>query len=294
MGMQTSRASTNAESFTVDGHKGGSLAATLYSPDQPGPTGTVIINSGVGVRQRFYSKFAEFLRSEGFRVVTYDYRGIGDSQDGSLRQLSVSIHDWGSQDFPSVVDAVAARFPDEKILLVGHSFGGQILGLARNHGQISAMMSVATQSGYWGHWPAPRRYMLAGLWYLLLPSLTAICSYFPAKRLGIGEDLPAGVARQWARWCRAPGYLLKDVEAHTSNRFKDFTGPIFSLSFDDDNLAPERAVSAIHELYSGAAVERRHVRAQESPPGRIGHFGFFRLSPEHELWEDSLAWLKSV
>ena len=270
------------------------LAATLYTPEGSHPAGTIVINGAMGVQRRYYAKFAEFLCTQGFRVVTYDYRGIGDSLERPLRQMNVSVHDWATQDFPSVVDAVTARYPGDKVILVGHSFGGQILGLARNSREICAMLSMTTPSGYWRHWPAPRRYVLAGLWYVLMPVLTAVCSYFPARRLGLGENLPAGVARQWASWCRQPQYSVKDANANQTNRYSEFSGPILSLSFDDDTMASKPAVDAIHGLYTGAKVERRHLRAKDFPPGRIGHFGFFKLPPDHVLWAEALAWLKSV
>jgi predicted alpha/beta hydrolase len=45
----------------------------------------VIINSATSVRCRYYSRFASFLFGEGFDVITYDYRGIGESRPVSLR-----------------------------------------------------------------------------------------------------------------------------------------------------------------------------------------------------------------
>lgn len=39
----------------------------------------VIINAATSVRCRHYSRFADYLFANGFDVITFDYRGIGES-----------------------------------------------------------------------------------------------------------------------------------------------------------------------------------------------------------------------
>jgi predicted alpha/beta hydrolase len=163
------------------------------------------------------------------------------------------------------------------------------LGLVAGDGgdALTAAVTVAAQSGYWGRWPSPKRYYYAGVWYVLIPALTALCGYFPSRLLGLGEDLPAGVARQWARWCRSRDYL-GDWRGH-----ERFAAPILALSFADDPYAPAAAVDALHEHYAAAPVERRHLRPQEVGATRIGHFGFFKPGVP-ELWREVSRWMTAV
>lgn len=275
-----------------DGYK---LSATLYSPGLPSGdvATTIIINSAVAVRRRFYDRFARYLCAHGFRVLTYDYRGIGDSLHEPIKAFRCEVLDWGRLDLAGVVDAVAQRYPDGVIILAGHSIGGQLLGLADNCQKIKAMLSIASQSGYWRLWPVPARYVMAGFWYVLLPAFTAVCGYFPAKKLNLGENLPAGIARQWTQWCRRPTYMIDEVAVHQSD-FARFQGDILAVSFDDDFIAPDKAVVALHSLYSGASVEHRRVVTRDVAAGRVGHFGFFRKQAESELWEPLLPWLRSI
>lgn len=62
--------------FTVPAVDGCALATTLYQPDEPVDE-AILISSATAVPQRFYNPFAQFLCQRGYRVVTYDYRGIG-------------------------------------------------------------------------------------------------------------------------------------------------------------------------------------------------------------------------
>lgn len=93
-----------------------------------------------------------------------------------------------------------------RVAVVGHSVGGQLVGLLPDASRISALVTIGAQSGDWRLWPLPTRLAMAVLWYGLVPGVTHAVGYLPGS-LGIGEDLPAGVALEWARWCRTPGYL---------------------------------------------------------------------------------------
>src|SRR4051812_16768139 len=62
---------------------GVSLAATLYEADTTSLNAdrpVVLVSSAAAVRRPFYDRFARFLADDGFTVLTYDYRGIGDSR----------------------------------------------------------------------------------------------------------------------------------------------------------------------------------------------------------------------
>jgi pimeloyl-ACP methyl ester carboxylesterase len=49
-----------------------------------------IINPATSVRCRYYAPFAAYLHAHGFDVISYDYRGIGESRPASLRGFNAS------------------------------------------------------------------------------------------------------------------------------------------------------------------------------------------------------------
>jgi predicted alpha/beta hydrolase len=264
------------------------LGGTLYRPAQPNGR-AVLIHAAVGVRQQFYSGFAAFLEQRGFTVLTYDYRGIGASRHGPLRGMPVRIRDWAQLDAAAALDELARATPGARLLAVGHSFGGNSLGLVPGNERYAGALFVGVQSGYWRHWRGAGR---AGMWLLthvVLPVISRILGYVPAQVFGQGEDLPAGVAAEWAAWCRNPRYAAGALGAQGYARFK---APIRSYWIADDRYAPRAATEAILKEYSSAKSELVAVDPAQHGGARIGHFGFFRERFRDSLWRGAAEWLE--
>src|SRR5689334_23360948 len=97
--------------------------------DPPGQArGTVIIHGATATPARFYVPFASFLAASGLRVVRYDYRGVGASRPPVLRGFAATMTDW-ARDAATVHRFVEERYPGGATAVVGHSFGGQLIGL---------------------------------------------------------------------------------------------------------------------------------------------------------------------
>jgi predicted alpha/beta hydrolase len=284
----------SAAELRIAAADGYALGATLFAPDAPNGRGA-IVNAAMGVKRGFYAPFAAHLASRGFTVITYDYRGIGDSRPPRLRGFPARLADWGERDFSGVLDWVGAQYPAARVLVIGHSVGGQIVALAPNADRIAAMLGVAVQSGYWGHWPMPRKLGIWALWHALMPLGVRAVGFFPSRRLGLGEDLPPGVARQWAEWGRSPHYIAGPPGGAVRDRFARLRLAIRAYSFSDDNFAPRPAVDALLGFYRGATpVEHVHATPAEHGVRRIGHFGFFRQDSAPGLWVDAGDWLERI
>jgi predicted alpha/beta hydrolase len=151
---------------------------------------------------------------------------------------------------------------------------------------------IATQLGYYGHWPALARLRLAFVWRVLVPVLSALFGYVPAG-FGLAEDLPRGVAEQWARWCLHREYLVSEYPEARA-RFAHFDRPLVLFSFTDDAFAPEPAVHALLDLLPRAGVAHRRIEPAEHGDQPIGHFGFFRGRFADSLWREALAFMDSA
>lgn len=268
------------------------LRATLWEGAEKDPT--VIIAPATGVPRGYYRAFAEYLASRGFQVVTYDNRGIGESRPASLKSFSALFQDWGEKDLEGVIRWLGASRPDSKILLVGHSAGGQLLGFAPSRAKLEGILFVAVQSGYWGHWTGWRRAAIKALWFVIIPALSNVFGYFPARRLGLGEDLPIYVAQQWAEWGRSPRYFFDHVLNAIQDSYKSLKTPIRAYSFTDDLLyAPKGAVEQLLGFYESAPKEHLHLAPADRGLTQIGHWGFFRASVGKEaFWVEAADWLR--
>lgn len=268
----------------VNAKDGYPLAATIHGAASKR---RVVIAPATGVPRSYYERFAQYLERRGWPSITFDYRGIGDSRPESLRGFEATMMDWAEKDLAAVVDYAKGPPEAQQIMVVGHSFGGQAVGLLPNVDQVKAFVGVGAQLGDYRLWPAPERYGMAAVMYGLIPLTTAAMGYLPGK-LGIGQDLPSGVALQWARWCRQDGYYVAGKRAPRRERLARLAAPVRLYSFDDDGYAPARAVDALAELLANAKVERRHLDAVRYG-GKIGHFGFFRSRFESSLWPEVVS-----
>ncbi|QSQ12527.1 alpha/beta hydrolase family protein [Myxococcus landrumensis] len=273
--------------FRFKARDGYSLAATLHEPEGSQLGAVVLVSGATGARQRYYSRFASFLAQRGFPTLTFDYRGIGGSRPQSLEGFEARMEDWGSQDLAGAIDMVRERYPDRRLLVVGHSVGGQLLGLAPNAGEVSALLNVAAGSGYYKLFPQSWRMGLT--WKVLMPTLVRAFGKLPGWA-GTAEDLPAGVAEQWARWCLSPDYLLSEGGEPRREAYASLYLPLRAYSFADDEMAPRAAVEHLLSFYADSLMEHRHVSPKDL--GRaIGHFGFFRETFRDTLWCEATEWL---
>jgi predicted alpha/beta hydrolase len=285
-------ATGGTEDVVVPARDGYPLAASVFRPARPAAT-WIVVNPATAVPRTYYARFARFLCEQGFAVVTYDYRGIGGSRPRRLRGFPARMRDWAQQDAAGVMDWIDARHGGP-LVAVGHSFGGQALGLLPRPERLSGALIVGAQSGYWRHWPRWRGLVLGTLWRVVLPGLSAACGYYPASWLRMGEDMPAGVAQEWARWGLQPGYVTDADGGALRPGYARVAFPIRSYSFSDDTFAPPRAVEALLGFYTGATVERRALTPRDLGVGSIGHWGFFRERFRDSLWTEAAAWIRGV
>jgi predicted alpha/beta hydrolase len=131
--------------------------------------------------------------------------------------------------------------------------------------------------------------MLA-FWYGVLPLAVGLLGKLPGWALGGGEDLPPGVARDWAAWGRSPGFLRDSAAREGWTGFAALRAPLLAHAIVGDLYAPPRAVERFVELYPNARSEVR--RLDPSSPGLAGlaHFSIFR-SRYAAVWDGMRDWL---
>lgn len=264
------------------------LAATLFKPHGP-VTHAVLINSATAVPRKIYRAYASHLASHGCAVLTYDYRGTADSRPESLVGFNTTMEEWAELDVTSAVAWMRAQFPDLPLRYVGHSFGGQALGLIANNTQVSRALFVAAQAGYWGLMTPPEGYRVYALMNFIGTPLVKIFGYAPGK-MGIGEDLPKGVFLQWTKWVSSPRYYYDDTSIAALKNYPNYKGALRALSFSDDPWATPRAVELLVSGFTSISPEIITVTPQSAGLAAIGHFGFFR--PDNRaLWTEPTQWL---
>lgn len=248
------------------------------------PRGAVLLAGATGVPARFYRPFAQWLAETcSLTCLTFDYRGIAGSLQGPVAHSEARLQDWGELDLPAALEVLSAH-SHGPLYLVGHSAGGQLVGLMPNVNRIERFVQLACSSGYFGQLSPRLRLTARLLMQVYLPISTRVVGYGACKAVGWGEDLPTDVARQWAQWCARPGYVENafgtTVQTHGYN---EITAPILNLSFADDTIATPANIEDLLRLFPQAQVTRRRLSTEEVQGRTVGHIGFFRRG-QRDLW----------
>lgn len=271
---------------SLDGH---ALATTHFTGENPqGPV--VLISSGTAIPRQFYRHFAAYIASCGASsVITYDYRGIGGSWPDETRTFKYLVSDWARQDFPAVIDWIKENHPEREIFVIGHSFGGQVIGLSDRNAHISKAINIATMSGYWKKFSIPERYKVFLNFFVALPLIGKTYGYVPGK-FGLGEDMAFSALMQWAKWCRTPDYFFSDPNLPETKHFADLKAPLLSIGLDDDEWGRPELIEFLNSYYSSADITRWQFNPDQAG-GFIGHFNFFKPKYEQSLWKPTVDWL---
>lgn len=279
------------ELLTLTCTDGQHLAATLYLPRQSNGL-TLLINGATGVPRGYYNAFAGFQAAQGFTVLSYDFRGIAESRP-TPGAPAPRMLDWARQDMAAAMQFLARRFPALTPTLVGHSFGGQVLGMVLESESLAAVVTIASQHGWWRNWAPVHQPKLALLWYGLVPLSLAFGIRLPSALFG-GERLPPGVLRDWSRWCRSKHYICDEAGQPLRPYNDRVRAAIRMISIEDDPVfGPRRGVDRLMEYYPNARIERLHVAPADWGLKRIGHFGFFRRDMPAERWTEIGDWLSA-
>ncbi|HDR8930117.1 alpha/beta hydrolase family protein [Burkholderia vietnamiensis] len=280
-----------SEPIAFSAADGYALRGTLWSPDAP-PRALVLIHPATAVPERLYAGFARFLTTRGFAALTYDYRGIGASRPARLTKLQARMRDWIELDVGAAIAWARDTHRAVPLLAVGHSVGGHAVGLSAGTAHLRAAVLVAAHAGSTRLIEsAAERLKVRLILHVLGPLASALLGYVPGKRLGLGEDLPAGVFREWSRWTTLPHYFFDDPTLGAAERFSKQRLPILAVGFDDDPWANRRAIDLLVSYLTGAAVERRQIDPHAAGTGPVGHMGFFRSRPGAVLWPGVADWL---
>lgn len=259
------------------------LAATLFLP-QSSAKGAIMIGPATGIKRQFYHAFATYLCEQGFGVITFDNRGIGESAHSTVSKSNASLVKWGEQDMPAVLETLKVTFPNVHYFLVGHSAGGQLLGLMHNVHDLTAFCNFGSSSGSLRN--MRKSYLLKAHFFMnfYIPVSNLLFGHTKSQWVGMGEPLPKKVARQWQQWCNGSGYVKtafgNDVKTH---HYDNMTLPSKWMLATDDDIANIANVHDMISVFPNMEAEVEELEPQAHGVSEIGHMKFFSRKCQH-LW----------
>lgn len=290
------------ESIEVRTRDGWSLRADVLEPARP-PRGIAVLAHALMARRSEFDRpsgsgLAHFLVDRDWTVVTFDFRGHGDSRPpSSVPAAQCHYDDFVAVDLPAVCDFARWQLPDRPLVVVGHSLGGNVALAAVGSGAITIDAVVGLGAAVWlpqlepslARWLAKRATLATGM------AVAKRLGRFPARALRIGSDdetraCIADLERfaTTGRWTSADGA----VDYWTS--LERVRIPVLQVVSRGDRFecAPEcgrRFVARCpgrHDVFEVAAGD------DGSPPPN--HMGLVTGGRARSVWAQMTSWLADI
>ncbi|ENW81411.1 hypothetical protein F909_02702 [Acinetobacter sp. ANC 3929] len=272
------------ESFWISCKDDYQLAAQFYPAQDHTKPYPILICPATGITKNFYHAFANWLNQQGYSVLSFDFRGIGESLHGPLKDSTASINDWGIYDIPAAIETLLDRTQAEKVIIVGHSAGGQLLGITSNYNKVAKVLAIAGSTGHVKGLKGKTKILAPVMFNVIFPVSSFLKGYGATQFIGMGENLPKNVAKQWAEFCSKPGYVMNAIgKSIFEDYHQEIQCPITSFWATDDEIATQANVKDLLRLYPNAPTKLVELNPQQYGYKQIGHMSMFKKSHQ-KLW----------
>jgi predicted alpha/beta hydrolase len=242
----------------------------------------VVIVPAMGVPGGYYRRFASVLVQAGMTVAIADLRGTGESTPPPSRKSRYGYTDL-ADDVSAVLSALAPMTLNKRVVLLGHSLGGQacLIHLARTQEGVDGLILIAVGLPYWRLYGRQR----LGVYGFTqgINAVSKVLGVWPGW--GFGGRQARGVIRDWAYTGRH-GWFPASVGAEES--LGAISLPVLAISVDHDQYTPPGTMDFLVSKLESAKVRREHL-TRTAAGVDIDHFKWVRAGgPIAELIRDWL------
>ena len=271
-------------------------AAPVVSASAP----VLLCLPAMGVPARFYQPLADALaRATGGPVCVAELRGQGGSHERADRGADFGYREIVEVDLPRWLDHLACQHPQRRIVLLGHSLGGQlaVLACATLADRLSALVLMAAGTAHHRAWPAGHR-LRARLTVSAIGLVARLLPWYPGRRLGFGGNQPRRLMRDWSFNAHSGRYRLEgsplDSDA-IERALRRVQLPVLALSLAGDPVAPRGARDELLALLPRARVTCADLLSSAAGSPWQRHFSWVREPHDSSLQvADWLAGLDAV
>ncbi|WP_131737924.1 alpha/beta hydrolase family protein [Actinomadura roseirufa] len=252
-----------ADQLALSFADGSATELTIVRADDPSAP-VVLCLPAMGVRSSYYEVLADVLAESGFHAVLADLRGGGESSVRASRRVSFGYAEILELELPHIVDSICAMFDREKVIVLGHSLGGQMgLLFAATSDRVSHTIAVASGSAWYRPMPGARS-ISRFLGLQLIFATTALWGHLP-KWFPFAGTEARGIVIDWGYEAMTGRYRVARGSTDYEAALAQSTTPALFVTFPRDSYVPEGCAQHLIAKLGSAAVERVEI-----PPERFG------------------------
>lgn len=275
---------SHSKTMSISCQDGYTLSAQFYPAQYTLQEFPILICPATGITKQFYHHFATWLSEQGYATLVFDFRGIGGSLYEDIKYSTTGIVQWGQLDIPAAIDALLTCTQRDQVILIGHSAGGQLLGITPNHTKVAKLISIAGSTGYIKGLKGLTRLLAPLMFNVIFPLARFTLGYAPTHAIGMGENLPKNVAQEWAQFCNKSGYVINAIGQTVQQDFHTkIRCPITAIYATDDEIATQKNVQDLLQLYPNATTHFIALNPKNYGHKYIGHMLIFKKSHQN-LW----------
>lgn len=254
---------------TADGHSFEVRFPSSFAADKV--SSIILVAPAMGAVAKAYDLLLLNFAKNGQPALSFDLRGQGTSNFQPESGIAFGYKEMLDYDFPVLMEYIHKKY-NVPIFLFGHSLGGQLFTLFSEvkNKKIKALLLVTTCSVHYKGWDGYEKIKV--LFYSQLFSAVAgMLGYFPGNRFGFGGRTSKGVIKDWAYQARTGEYRITNGSDNREKFLKDINLPVLSISFENDFLAPQKAVLNLLKKLPRATITHKHF-----DDGKLDHFSWLR------------------
>jgi predicted alpha/beta hydrolase len=300
--LRDTGAGTAWETIDVRTADGWSLRADVGEPKRT-PVGTAVLAHALMARRSEFDRprgegLARVLLDQGWRVVTFDFRGHGDSAPPARGRAAPAYDDFVFADLAAAFGfAVTYGGTARPAVLVGHSLGGHVGLAAQGAGVVDFDAIVAVASDVWLRELEPS----AARWLVkraTLRATRAVCERvgrFPSRALRLGsDDETAALMGDFERYARTGFWLSGDGRTDYLASLARVRVPVLQVVSDGDWLQcpPECGARFIARCGGPHEVLRVTGDGGAPPPTHMGLVLDHGSPYMRHVWERIRVWME--
>lgn len=238
----------------------------------------ILLLPAMGVKASYYKKFAENLQKSELTTITADLRGLGLSSIRPSKTIDFGYLEL-IEDTKEIIEYIRRNYPDQKIMALGHSLGGQIavLAQAKYNNLFDGIILTAANAVYYKGWDGLQQYLNLFA-YNLFPLLSRIIGYFPGDKVGFGGKAAKTQVIDWGHVARNGYYKIIGDDLDYEKAMSELNLPVLAISIEEDLYSPQKAINHLLAKLNPTAPITKFTLTKQVTGAKLNHFNWVKHS----------------
>ncbi len=281
---------------------GWSLRVDVRAPERKA-IGVAVLAHALMTRRTEFDRPANaglgsFLAERGWRVLTFDFRGHGESRPTPREGGTFGYDALVTKDLPAVCELARAEGGDAlPVVVVGHSLGGHVALAAQASGAIRADAVTTFAASLWlrhldrstFRWWTKRATAEA------MVAIARRVGYFPARALRMGsDDEPRELLEDMNRVVRSGAWTSADGRVDYASSLAHIGVPVLQVLSDRDTFECDPESGARFVEPCGARAEILAVTQGDDGSEAPSHMGLLTGGKVRGVWTEVETWMRKA